>query len=170
MPGTRNVAATHWLPYVVHVMLFAMTNVLYFFNSALPSWARCPIWLLSVESWCLAFQLCLSYIFSMILRRFRLPVLSLVSLCFYIPHLLFCVVKSAYFKTFSVLSLSHVLTWYVFVITQYGDRFIVSDGSFSFYLLIPQYDYPALMTYSYWLVQAHTNVPCLIVRLFPCIC
>jgi len=56
----HNVAAILWSQYMISVMLFTITNVLYFTLVLSEVCVQCPIWLLSVAPWCCAFQVCYS--------------------------------------------------------------------------------------------------------------
>jgi len=66
-----------------------MLNVLYFYISTYCSMSEVANMTVLASSWFHAFPTCCSAMFWMILEWFELPLVLLVSLLFFIPHVLF---------------------------------------------------------------------------------
>lgn len=144
-----NVLVIFWLRCVVHVVLFAEINILYFCVITFKSMCAVP----SLAVFCGSLLSCFpGMLFRYFLNYFEMvsvALLLLVSLLFlYSLYAVFlfcglCILKSfrpLSWTHFCVLKLRHILTYMFFsVITDCDIRYnlIVRNGSVSFHLLIP---------------------------------
>ena len=84
MPETNHVSMEYsvvdipYLLFMVHIMLFAVLNILYFYISTSRSMCAVPNMAVFCSSLISCFAVCCSGIFWMILRQFHLPLLLLV--------------------------------------------------------------------------------------------
>ena len=117
-----NFAAVLWLQSVLHVMLFPMINVLYLYLSTL--WSICTVPRRAVFSSSLV--LCFPDIFWMILRRFQLPQLLLVSVLFlYFTCTLFLLYD------FYILETPRLLSWSRFCLLKLQNLSINEGWNFN---------------------------------------
>jgi hypothetical protein len=99
--AVHNVAAILWLPFTLHIKLFPMINLLYFYISTSQSMRAVPSMAVFCSSLISDFKAMLFRYFLNDFLKFRLAPIITGSTFSYIPHVLYSNVRSVYFKIFS---------------------------------------------------------------------